>query len=472
MWRGLAVGAFFVPLSLFAATPPSKVLPAPIARALKQADIPEQSVGLWVQEVTADAPILYYHADRSFNPASTIKLVTTYAGLELLGPAYTWRTNAYYTGRLEGDVLHGDLILKGFGDPKLTLESFLQLLRELRQRGIREIRGDLMLDRSFFPAPAHAPGDFDGRATRPYNVGPDPLLVNFKAIRITLIPESQTQSVKIIADPKPPQVELVNQLTLDSADCGEWRERLGEEAEDRGGHAVVVFRGAYSVECGEQSYRLSVLRSPEYAYGIFRQLWEELGGSFRGGLREGTVPLDAVLLAQRESSSLAEAVRDINKFSNNVMARQLYLTLGAESGLGTQDSAFARLKLWLKQKELVFPELVMDNGSGLSRASRISVAHLGALLIAAYRSPIMPEFISSLPLVALDGTMKNRLNALPVAGKAHIKTGSLEGARAIAGYVLDHNGRRLAVVFMVNHPRAANARLVEDAILRWVYERQ
>jgi len=155
------------------------------------------------------------------------------------------------------------------------------------------------------------------------------------------------------------------------------------------------------------------------------------------------------------------------------MARQLYLTLGAE-GAGepaTLEKADRVIRDWLATKGLSFPEMVLENGSGLSRVERISAQHLGQLLLASFRSPVMPEFIASLPLAAMDGTMKKRLADADVAGQAHIKTGSLTGVRSIAGFMLDAQGRRWVVVSIVNHSNAASAQGAQDALLSWLYQR-
>jgi D-alanyl-D-alanine carboxypeptidase/D-alanyl-D-alanine-endopeptidase (penicillin-binding protein 4) len=125
---------------------------------------------------------------------------------------------------------------------------------------------------------------------------------------------------------------------------------------------------------------------------------------------------------------------------------------------------------WLGARGLELPELVIDNGSGLSRAERISAGGLGRLLLAAYRSSVMPEFIASMPLVAHDGTLRKRMKFDSVAGQAHLKTGSLSDVRSIAGYVLDRNGRRHAIAFIVNHPNAGAGQAAQDAVVRWVYE--
>ncbi len=468
----LLLAAFAPPMA--AAQSATARLPAPVARALAQAGIPETGAAVYVHEIDAERPVVAHGSDRPLNPASTMKLVTTYAALDLLGPAYAWNTEIYTTGTLRQGVLSGDLILKGNGDPKLTLENFWLLLRNLRQRGVREIRGDLVLDRSYFDATGYDPARFDDQPTRPYNTGPDALLVNFKAVTLLFVPDQDARTVKILAEPALPQLTIVNNLTLANDGCGDWVSRLKLDAHGNGEAARLAFNGTYSPDCGEKTRSFSVLGHRQYLAGLFVELWKELGGTFAGSVRNGGVPPDAQLLASAKSEPLSEIVRSINKFSNNVMARQLFLTLGAAGAEppGTFDKANQRIRLWLSNKGLSFPELVMENGSGLSRIARISARNLGQLLLSAYNSPVMPELMASLPLVAVDGTMKKRLNGADVAGQAHIKTGTLEGVRAIAGYVLNSRGRRVVVVFLVNHPNAGKAQPAQDALLNWIYRNE
>jgi len=155
-----------------------------------------------------------------------------------------------------------------------------------------------------------------------------------------------------------------------------------------------------------------------------------------------------------------------------VMARQLYLTLGAQFGgpPASAESALRAVRQWLLLKNVLAPELVIENGSGLSRVERASAATLATLLQEAWKSPVMPEFVASLPVVAVDGTMRKRLHYGRVAGSAHLKTGLLNDTRSLAGYVLDHRGRRQVVVMMINHPRAPEADAAFDAFLNAVYD--
>jgi D-alanyl-D-alanine carboxypeptidase/D-alanyl-D-alanine-endopeptidase (penicillin-binding protein 4) len=445
-------------------------LPAPVAKALREAGIPAASVGVFVQDVSARKPLIAHKADIPMSPASTMKLVTTYAGLELLGPAYTWKTEVLTGGTVAGDILTGDLVVKGYGDPTLTLESFWNLLRDVRKLGIREIRGDLVLDNSYFQPTGGDPGAFDNEPYRPYNVLPEALLVNFKTVRFRLVPEV-AGGVRVITDPEPARLRVVNRLQPLDGSCGDWREGVTTEIGKNGGDAVTVLvSGVYPRTCGEKSLYLGLFDNTGHVDALFRQLWQELGGTLQGRVREGVAAPESRLLASRESRALAEVVRDINKFSNNVMARQLLLTIGREAGSeGSQQSAAQAIGRWLAERDLHFPELEIENGSGLSRTERITPAHLGELLLAAWRGPLMAEFVSSLPIAAVDGTMKKRLRDHEVAGHAHIKTGSLNGTKAIAGYVHGRKGRIMAVVCLINHPNASAGQAAQDALLEWVY---
>jgi D-alanyl-D-alanine carboxypeptidase/D-alanyl-D-alanine-endopeptidase (penicillin-binding protein 4) len=463
----LACGVALVPGAASA-----DALPGPVAQALARAGVPQSAVGLYVQPVDAPRPTAIFNAAKAMNPASAIKLVTTFAALDLLGPAYTWKTEAYLLGRLQGDVLDGDLLLKGYGDPKLTVENFWLFLRGLRARGLREIRGDLVLDRSFFDVGDHDPARFDSEPLRPYNVGADALLVNYKAVRFFFLPNEAAQGVSVVPEPKLAQLEVASSVALRDGPCDDWRAGLKYELQQNGAAARASFSGSMPSSCGERVWNLAPLPHSEYVLGVFRSLWQELGGTLAGGVREGRAPAGAKAFAQFESPAAAEVLRDMNKFSNNVMARQVFLTLSAETLRlpGRYDRSARTVKSWLEARKLDVPDLVIENGSGLSRADRISPEGMGRMLIAAYRSAVMPEFIATMPLVAYDGTMRKRMRLEHVAGQAHVKTGSLNDVRSVAGYVLDRNGHRHAVVFFVNHPAAHASQPAQDALLKWVHD--
>ncbi|MBK8569962.1 MAG: D-alanyl-D-alanine carboxypeptidase/D-alanyl-D-alanine-endopeptidase [Nitrosomonadales bacterium] len=443
-------------------------LPSPVVKALQLAHIPLDSVGVEVREVNARTPLISVNAKQSMSPASTMKLLTTYAGLELLGPSYSWKTEAYLDGKLEQDVLHGNLILKGYGDPKLTLEKLWLWLHELRSRGLREIRGDLVLDRSVFQLAPHDPAEFDNEPMRPYNTGPDALLLNFNSVRLRFIPEGE--KIKIISMPELAGIRLDNRVTVAAVpgNCSDWDDAISLQL--RGD--MLRLQGVYPAQCGERERHVSLLSPPLYLDAVFRALWQEMGGLLQGRLREGIVPGSATLFATHHSAPLAELIRDINKFSNNVMARQLFLSLGrtADTSANVTDSELT-IRNWLTQKKLYFPELVLENGAGLSRRERISPRSLALLLRSAQRSPLSTEFEASLPIVGVDGTFKKRLTDSEAANHAHLKTGSLEGVQAIAGYVQSRSGKQWILVFLINHPNAVAGKQAQNALIEWIQRR-
>jgi D-alanyl-D-alanine carboxypeptidase/D-alanyl-D-alanine-endopeptidase (penicillin-binding protein 4) len=441
-------------------------LPPLVSQALQEAGIPERSVGIVVQAADGGPPLLSHNARQALNPASAMKLVTTYAGLEMLGPAYIWRTEALVDSIPGNGRLAGNLYLRGSGDPKLGLEQFWLLLRQLRARGVKDIGGDLVLDRSAFSLPAHDPGEFDHEPLRPYNAGPDALLLNLNSIRLTLQPDPLRKIVNVIAETPSDGLRINNHLNLRHDACGDWREQIKPSVLGQ----TIELGGSFPAACGEKALHLAPWTPEVQVDGLFRALWGELGGSFGGRVRSGRAPANAQTLVVHESPPLGEIVRDINKFSNNVMARQLFLTLDGERP-ATAAGARRQIGAWLQSKGLKLPALVLDNGSGLSRSERISAEDLAQLLRAAWQSAVMPELIASLPIAGVDGTLRKRLDAGSVTGRAHLKSGYLEGVRAIAGYLLDQNGKRWIVVCLINDPKARAGKPAIDALLLWAATR-
>ncbi|HWT71168.1 MAG TPA: D-alanyl-D-alanine carboxypeptidase/D-alanyl-D-alanine-endopeptidase, partial [Oxalicibacterium sp.] len=428
------------------------------------------AVGVYVQQVDAAAPLLSANDAAPMNPASTMKLLTTDAALDLLGPAYTWKTQAYASGTRDGDVLNGDLVIKGSGDPKLVTENLWLFLRRIRAAGIREIRGNVVLDRSAFADVPYDPALFDGDPIKPYNAGPDALLLNYKSFAVRFTPRPELNRVDVSTEP-PAAGWHIEPPSLSGGACIAWQDKLQPALDSRG----LAFAGSFSAVCGDKTWYIHpyLTTSLDYFGMVFRRLWTEVGGSLSGNVVSGTTPPDASQVAEWQSPSLAEVIRDINKYSNNVMARQLLLTIAKETGgmPATTGQGAAVVRSWLASEGIDTAPLAIENGAGLSRIERVSAGLLGRMLLAAYQSPTMPELMSSLPLVANDGTMRKRLAMEGVAGRAHIKTGSLADVRAIAGYVLAASGKRYVVVGIVNHPNAGGASPALDALLEWVYQR-
>ncbi|HEY3180309.1 MAG TPA: D-alanyl-D-alanine carboxypeptidase/D-alanyl-D-alanine-endopeptidase [Casimicrobiaceae bacterium] len=447
-------------------------LPRAVGRAFLDHGVPLNRVAIIVQEIGKSKPIFAYDAERPMNPASVMKLVTTFAALEILGRDHRWKTEAYLGGPILNRVLKGDLILKGYGDPKITIEQWQAFMAALRMNGLDAIEGDLVLDRSYFSLPLHDPASFDGEPLKPYNVGPDALLVNFKSVRLMFAPDVVAGTVSVNAEPRLDGIVLGPSPALDSSDCGDWRNAVRANFFTAADRASVAFAGRYALSCGERDWWIALLDHPHYVHAVFTAAFREAGGRFSGGLKERRAPRDAQPFATLESPPLYDIVRDVNKLSNNVMARQIFLTLAAATypPPATPAKAADAVKSWLKSRKLTIPGLTLENGSGLSRHERITAGGLARLLLAADASPIRDEFASSLAVAATDGTVERRFQNGTVAGQALLKTGSLEGVRALAGYVIDGDGRRFVVVAIINHKNAAGGAGALDKLVQWVYQ--
>ena len=473
-WTRLSLPAAVLAVAISAALPrPAAAAPLPpeVAAALDRAKLPRDALVAVVQEVGAATPRLAHQADQAVNPASLTKLVTTFAALDLLGPHWTWATPVWLQGAVTDGVLRGNVVIKGSGDPKLVVERVWLLLRHLQQLGVREIRGDIVLDRSAFaPAEPGAPepdaADFDGEPLRPYNVRADALLLNQKTLVFTFVPDPARGVARVAADMPLAGVRVDASVPLAQGACEDWRSKLRADFSDP---LNVRFAGTYAAGCAERTWPVAYADPKRYNERALAGLWAEMGGRLTGTVREGAAPTSPLMRPDFEfaSPSLAEVVRDINKYSNNVMAQQLFLTLGlTQRGTGTPDAARDVLRDWAAARlgPALSAGLVIDNGSGLSREARITAQALARLLQVAWVSPVMPELMSSLPVSGLDGTQKRSRATL---GRAHLKTGSLRDVNGVAGYVLGVSGRRHVVVAIVNHPNANAARPVLDALVQW-----
>lgn len=469
--RPLLLASFLLPLALpVSANPVNTTLSPKVQQALKASKLQDNALSLVMLPLNGPGTPTIFNADVSVNPASTMKLVTTYAALEMLGPTYQWKTEFYTDGTLSGGILNGNLYLKGGGDPKLNMEKLWLLMRDLRANGVRQVTGDLVLDRNYFLQPQLPEFNDDGNdENKPFLVKPDSLMVNLKALRFV----ARNDSGRVLVSVEPPiaKIRIDNQVkALPGKQCsGDVRYNPVPQAD---GSVSVTVSGQLGDGCSSQTY-LSLLDHATYTAGAVRAIWDELGGSIQGQDRLATVPKDAKVLARAFSPDLAEIIRDINKYSNNTMAQQLFLSLGAKyrnEADGDDAKAAQRVvRQWLAKKGITAPHLVMENGSGLSRAERVSAREMAGLLQEAWRSPYSAEFISSMPIAGMDGTMRKRLKRTAMSGEAHVKTGTLNTVRAIAGYSRDSNGNTWAVVAILNDPKPFGASSVLDQVLLDLY---
>jgi len=466
----LATAAMFSAISPAARS--DAQLPPAVVRAMTRAGVPAAHVSIHVRDASTNEVIAELNPQELRSPASTIKVLTTFAALDMLGPAYTWKTHAYLSGKLANGVLNGDLVLVGGGDPFMTSDRWWSFVQNLRELGLAKITGDIVIDNSHFAPIAESRGGFDAQPYRSYNVLPDALMVNFQTSRFTITASPQRARPLITVNPLPANLTIVNQLTTGAGRCQGYNRGVSFDTPASDPNTIVV-SGVLPAACGTYSINRAIMTPPDYAYGTFRTLWTQSGGAIDGGLRVGPLPADATSFYTHDSISLAEVIRLVNKFSNNVMARTLLLTLGAEK-LGvptTTESGRTAITAWLADRNIRIPGFVLENGSGLSRNERVTARGLADVLDAAWHSPFMPEFAASLPLAATDGTLRNRFHAAGMQGRLRMKTGHLDDVNALAGFINAASGKTYVVVVIINHAGAQSGtgENIQAELIRWVF---
>ena len=468
------------------ALPACAQLPPSVSAALQRAQVPVDAMSALV--VPVDPPLadrLRYRAGASVNPASVMKLVTTYAALDLLGADFTWDTQFLTDGTLDQGALRGNLYVRGGGDPKLVLERLQAAFFALQDKGVRVILGDMVLDQSAFELPAHDAGAFDGEALRPYNASPDALLVNFKSVVLTFRPDNAAGVARVLSEP--PLTGLAVDATVPlsrRSGCGDWRASLQARFDDP---SRIRFEGQYPSACGERVWPVAYQDPSSYAARAMEGLWRASGGAITGQVRSGLTPPGARLLHSALSLPLSDIINDVNQWSNNVMAQQVFLTLGrlaparvdelTEPHSPLQPMRAARFersrevvgRWWRTTFGIRAGAPVMDNGAGLSRDERITPDALAELLRHAARHRQGAQFVQSLSIAGVSGTAARMARSSDSAarGNAWLKTGTLRDVTGIAGYVNTRSGKRYVVIGFVNHPNAPAARPALEALVEW-----
>lgn len=503
-------------LALSSAVATAQPLPEPVLQALQQAQVPADALGVAVLPASPGAfarlgPRLLHQADRPMQPASTLKLLTSVVALHRLGPNLRGFTELLTQAPQQGDVLAGDLVLRGGADPELDLSQLWALLLQLRQvHGIRVIEGAIVVDRTLFrpSAPEREAQPFDERPEFAYNLVPDALQLNSHLLQVEISSEAGTPRARALP-PLPGLVIDASALRLSDRPCAEWaKDWESPPPADTTEPAVLRVRlqGGFPRGCVQRP-SLFLLDPLALAERQLRWLWAGLGGEWTGQLREAEVPTVPLLtaaqqaaqqpplrpgaavvlpgvqrggqppgprlLASRQARPWGEVLRTLNKLSSNVDSRLLYLQLGVPAMADNPDQTTRALadravRQWLAAQRIATPGLVLDNGSGLSRAERIAPRTLAQVLQAAHQGPWASELLMSLPLAGADGTLRNRFTSGPASGQARLKTGLLRDVASLAGYVRDPHGRPWVLVAFLNHPNAVAARPALDALVDWV----
>lgn len=448
-------------------------VPDPVRAALDKAGLPADSLGYVLQPLDGSRPALQRRADDAMAPASTMKLVTATVALDRLGINHRGRTELLAAAAPADGIIEGPLILRGGADPDLDWGALWWLLRQLRDSGVREIRGGLLIDRTLFSPTRFDLGlpPFDEAPEFPYNVIPDALHLNGSLLEYEL----QASATGVVARTLPALPGLAvdaGAMTLSARACKDWDEDWRPAVVQPTADGLTVqLQGAFPAGCRQRA-ALQLLDRQWLTLRAVRQFWAELGGTLGPGDAEGPAPAGAVVLATHRGRPLAEVLRGVMKSSDNALTRLIYLQLGAQAaqpGEPTRAAAERVVRDWFRAQGLDERSLVLDNGSGLSRSERISPALLAGLLRAAQRGARAPELLATLPIAGVDGTLSRRMKDGPAAGQARLKTGTLRDAVGLAGLVPDASGKPWVFVALLNHPEAAKkGRPVLDALVEWV----
>ena len=468
MLRRLALVSFIALVGAAAAA--QDALPSTVLQALREAGVPPESFAAVALPLTHAARPWRHRVEVPMAPASTMKLVTSIVALDRLGTSFRGSTELRSAAPLVGGMLQGDLVLKGGADPDLGVPQFWALLLELKQQGISTIAGDLLIDRTLFRPPRMDLGvpPFDETPEFAYNDIPD--AVQLAGNLLTLDLSSTADTLRVQPLPALPGLDITSRMTLLATPCDGWEDGWKPATVQRAGERTSIeLQGSYPANC-TQRIELQVIDRVELAERLMRTLWQGLGGTWAGHARDAATPADARLLARRESRPWGELLRGMNKQSDNVLARLLFLQLGvpqmaAAPQATTAELAAREVRRWLAERHIDARGLVLDNGSGLSRSERITPLQLASMLKVAHASPWAPDLLMSLPVAGVDGTARTRLTNSPAAGWARLKGGTLRNVVSLAGYVRDPQGRTWAVAMMVNHDNASRAR---GALFAWV----
>jgi D-alanyl-D-alanine carboxypeptidase/D-alanyl-D-alanine-endopeptidase (penicillin-binding protein 4) len=469
------------------AAPPAS-LPPDVAAILRASGLPASSFAFAVRSVDAGEapPLLAHNAERPFLLASTTKLVTSLAALDLLGPQHRWLTSAYATGPLRDGRLAGDLILVG-GPVGLTAGELRRWFAQMRAEGLRTIGGNIVLDDI---ALLHERDPKQAPATREESAPDAPVdgrFYNQGKLLVSVQPANGDRAA-VSLTPRPANVLIVNDVFMGGG-CAAWARWKRPDEIERGPPLQLWVRGRWEAECAAEDIAwvappADVRMAPELgaaapvpvpAPRLAAELWAEAGGSLRGKVIESTGRPRG-----RDFSELAtpvgEVLREMNKTSNNEAARNVLLSLapasvepGATGARGKAlPAAQERIRVWLRSRGLRDDDITVVVGSGQSRAERGKPRALVELLCSAWRSAGAQALVDSLPIAGVDGTLVHRMTNGFATGQAFLKTGTLSDTRALAGYVRARSGRVYAVSMVVTDAQAARGRPALDALVEWI----
>lgn len=423
-----------------------------VERILASTPLGSARTGVLIYDLEAKKPVYEHNADELLNPASNMKIVTTVAALARLGPDYRYATEIYVADEPVGGVVKGDLYLRGKGDPSLDTERLYRIVRELRYLGLKEIKGNLVVDDTWFDRQYDGPGWEQDDSDRPYMAGAGAVSLNFNAVAIHVHPAEKVGApARVELDPPSDFLVLENHAVTTPARS---LRRIEVQSIPAGNRQKIVVDGRLPAGRRGGPVWRRISNPPFYAGETLKAMLAEQGIKVRGKVRLGTVPERLRPFYVDWSEPLSILVHTVNKWSQNHMSEMLLKTLGAElqGAPGTWAKGVAVVEEMLAS-EVGIPRgsFVMKNGSGLNDTNRISARQIVQVLAWAREQLLVaPELLTSLPVAGRDGTVRNRMGGTPAQGRIRAKTGTLQNVTALSGYATSVGGRELAFAIMVN----------------------
>ncbi len=449
----------------------SAEMPQPYKTLISKYNFKKDSYSFVVKNLTnPQKKVIIYNGSKNFNPASLIKIITSFIALDILGPNYKWRSDFYYTGEVKEHILQGDIIFVGRGDASFSIDNLESLIREIQKKGIKKIEGNLILNKSYF---GKIPDviDFDDDPMRAYNVLPNAISIQSNTINFKFTP--QDNSVKIDAKPNLKYLKLKNNLKVSEKNCVSWKQALDYQKANSIMDDTIIFQGYMSNKCSKKEIDLSVIDNSRYFYEAFKYLWVQNGGDFSGGYWvNDNERLEGELLSSHLSRPLGVLVRDMNKHSLNLMSRNLMLTVMAEDLKikATEDDVNRFVLDWLGNHDIVTNNIFIENGAGLSRRTSINAESLLEIMDKIYEHPYMPEILSSFSILNEDGTLEKKMPLSKVKKNGHFKTGSLKNVSAIAGYLVDKEKDKKILIFLMNDKAANKSHNFQNDLINLAFE--
>jgi D-alanyl-D-alanine carboxypeptidase/D-alanyl-D-alanine-endopeptidase (penicillin-binding protein 4) len=443
-------------------------LPQVINEEIRKSGISKKDISLYIKEAGKKGKLIAsLNAYKTRTPASMLKVLTTYASVLKLGFDYCWPTKFYTTGRLNNGVLQGDLWVKGFGDPTLNAEDLEKIVSDIRAEGIRQIRGDIVIDRSYFEVGDKDSSGFDENLYSAYNAMPDAMMFNERVVTVCVIPKEKKVHKKHVDE----SYKVVDQLEHVNKPCRgkySWPKVKIDKSEVI---PTVFLKGKISKRCGKRNI-CKVITKPymSFYYALKDRLTQE-GISVSGGLKLRKIPKEARGLFTHYSDPLEEIISETAKESNNLYARHLLLLLGVQvygTPATVQKGRDAIVEILKTKGALGKGKLRVDNGSGLSRTAKMNAKLLAQMYDAAY-DRYGSRWMETLSIAGIDGTIKKRFRNTVVKKRAWMKTGTLRHVKNIGGYVKNRAGKFYTVVIIINSSKAKHrGAKLQDEIIKWL----